>query len=121
MKAMTSGQLGAKAEKLAAKHLKKNGYRILEKNLRMKVGEIDILARHEDILVIVEVKAGKAPFEFGAPELRVGRDKRAKLRNLASSFLQKHRMTETDVRFDVVTVCFSDKDTIVRIIENAFW
>ena len=52
-------EIGKFGEKIAANHLKRNGYRILENNFRCKFGEIDIIALHRDTMVFVEVKTRK--------------------------------------------------------------
>ena len=56
--------LGSHAEDAAAKHLKKKGYRILERNIRNSLGEIDIVAEKNKALVFVEVKAGTPDPDF---------------------------------------------------------
>ena len=117
----SSREIGAKAEKLAAKALKKNGYKILKKNYQTKLGEIDILAKKDNALIIVEVKASKYEGKFGPPEHRVTLQKQRKLKKLAEALLQRYKMESTDVRFDVVAVLLGDGDPQISIIENAFW
>ena len=58
---------GIRGEKLAKDFLKKRGYRILETNYRCPEGEIDIVAKHQDSLVFIEVRT-KTSLEFGSPE-----------------------------------------------------
>lgn len=96
--------LGQQGEDLAAKHLRSQGYRVLARNCRSRLGEIDIVARSPDgrMLVIVEVKAGR-PGRF-PPEVHVNVAKQRKLTALAAGLLRKHRMTGLPVRFDVVAV-----------------
>ena len=113
-------ELGAKAESIAVAHLKKKGYRILEKNLRTRLGEIDVLARQKDVLVLVEVKSGQGDSPFGPPQLRVDARKQRKLRQLATELQKRHRLVSTDIRFDVVSVQFFDGKPVVELIENAF-
>src|SRR5258708_3257095 len=69
--------LGARGEKAAAKHLRRNGYKILLKNFRSKKAEVDIVARHKDWLVFVEVKTRQTE-QFGAPNEAVQRGKQLK-------------------------------------------
>ena len=120
MEGLSTAELGAMAEGVAVKHLKRKGYRILERNLKLRSGEIDVLARKGGVLVIVEVKAMRKESDFGPPVLRVDARKRRKLRQLAKGLMQKHKLRETDIRFDVVCVDFSQTEPIVEVIENAF-
>lgn len=112
--------LGENAEEMAARFLKKRGYRILDRNLQLRLGEIDILARQGDMLVIVEVKSAGVDSDFGPPVLRVNGRKQRKLRLLAQELLQRHRFHETDIRFDVVSVDLRSGEPVIELIENAF-
>jgi len=96
------GSLGARGERAAARHLRKLGYRILARNLRTKLGEIDILAQdpRHGCLVVVEVKAASG--DAFAPELHVNPHKRRKLSALASQLVRRYRLHDRLVRFDVV-------------------
>ncbi len=116
----SSQSLGKKAEAMAARFLKKRGYRILERNLQLRLGEIDILARVGDTLIIVEVKSAGEGSDFGPPVLRVDERKQRKLRTLAQELMQRHRFHDTDIRFDVVTVDFRSGEPEIELIENAF-
>lgn len=60
-------QFGEKGESIAERHLKKRGYKILEKNYRTKVGEIDIIAKEKNTIVFVEVKTRRS-WQFGNPK-----------------------------------------------------
>jgi len=93
--------LGAKAESLAATLLETKKYRILQRNLRTKFGEIDILAQDGNTLVIVEVKA-KTSDRFGSAIEMVTKAKQRKL-ILLTHELQMTHQTES-VRVDIVTV-----------------
>ena len=64
---MSTRDLGGQGESLAIKILQKNGYQILQRNFRCKIGEIDVIAIEQDVLVFVEVKA-RWTKEFGLPE-----------------------------------------------------
>jgi len=80
MKRRDTGILG---EKLAKDFLKKRGYHILETNYRCPEGEIDIVARHKDCLVFVEVRTKKS-LEFGSPEESITPAKQTRMRATAS-------------------------------------
>ena len=113
--------LGGKGETLAADLLRKNGYQILHRNIRSKFGEIDLVARNGKTLCFVEVKA-RSGLMFGFPEEGVSRQKQWRLSRLASWYLQRYRLLETPVRFDVVSILFDEKGTQARtrLIKGAF-
>ena len=110
---------GREGEKLAANHLKRLGYRIICRNYRCPLGEIDIIARHRDVLVFVEVKARRSK-AFGSPKLAITPAKQHKLSQVAWHYLQKHDLTETRARFDVVTVSKIRGTPHFEVIKNAF-
>lgn len=95
---------GARGEQAAAKHLKKIGYRILARNLRTRLGEIDILARDPATrcLVVVEVKTSTDPRWL--PEQHVDTRKQRKLASLGAMLLKQRRFARSTIRFDVVGV-----------------
>jgi len=94
-------QLGDQAESLAATFLLKKGLKILRRNLRTKLGEIDILAKDKDTLVVVEVKAKTDSHQGQAIEM-INHAKQRKLILLA--FEMQKRFKTTAVRIDAVTV-----------------
>ncbi len=112
-------QLGNHGEDLAAAALKKQGYKILERNYVTPLGEIDLIARQGKTLVIVEVKTRKS-LRFGSPQESVSHTKQAKLRRLADYYLKAKRLPEAAVRFDVVAVTLAGDEPQVEIIQNAF-
>lgn len=96
-------RLGARGEALAARRLKRLGYRILERNYRCAAGEIDLIAIDGDVLVFVEVKT-RSTADYADPAESVGRSKQAKLRRAARHYLGTRHAQECPCRFDVVTV-----------------
>jgi len=99
--------VGALGERVAAGYLKKQKYKILGKNLRFKIGEIDLLARSADgcFLVLVEVKTREFSKDDGfLPEYRVGRDKQRKQVQLARLLMKKYGLSSERIRFDVIGV-----------------
>ncbi len=105
--------IGNQGEEIATEYLKKKGYKILKRNLRLKIGEIDILAQDGKILVIVEVKAGKTG-KFDMAIFRIGTQKQNKLRNLALALEQIY--PNTNIRIDAINV---DHNGTATHIENA--
>lgn len=96
---------GSWGEDIAAKFLRKKGYRIIERNFRCKKGEIDIVASEGDSLVFVEVKT-RSTTKFGEPEEAVNPDKMHHLHRTAYIYLRKNKLRpgEITVRFDVVSI-----------------
>jgi len=117
MKRRDTGILG---EKLAGDFLKKRGYRIYETNYRCPEGEVDIVARHKDSLVFIEVRS-KRSLEFGSPEESITPTKMERLRAVAAHYRQTHNNLPPLWRIDVVAVEIDRKDKPLRIelIENA--
>ncbi len=111
---------GIRGEKLAKDFLKKRGYRILETNYRCPEGEIDIIAKHKDSLVFIEVRTKKS-LEFGSPEESITPTKKERLRATASRYRQTHNDLPLLWRIDVVAVELNQEGKLSRIelIENA--
>lgn len=111
---------GQEGEKKAARYLQQKGYRIVAKNLRSSLGELDLVAEDGSVLVFVEVKARQTE-KFGGAIYAVHRQKQEKLIRLASQYLARHHLTGRMCRFDVVllqgTTC---ADSQVDHIKNAF-
>ncbi|TRZ48886.1 MAG: YraN family protein [Dehalococcoidia bacterium] len=117
MKRRDTGILG---EKLARDFIKKRGYHILETNYRCPEGEIDIVAKHKDCLVFVEVRT-KTSLEFGSPEESITPTKQARMRATAAHYRQTHNDLPPQWRIDVVAIELDQKSKLSRIelIENA--
>ncbi len=121
---MTTGdprhQFGQASEARAEAFLRQKGYRILERNLRTSLGELDLVAEEAGVLVFVEVKA-RTMGAFGGALLAVDRRKQAKLIRLASQYLAQRHLMDRACRFDVVLVQGeADAPFQVEHIENAF-
>lgn len=95
--------LGLRGEDIAARELKRRGYRIVERRWRSKLGEIDLIARDGETLVVVEVKA-RSREDYGPPADAVDGVKRKRLVRLAKAYLRARSLGATTVRFDVVGV-----------------
>ena len=125
MKTVDIGRLG---ETLAAKHLKKQGYRIIAKNAKISYNELDLIALVGHDIVFVEVKArtvGEDMYSsYGSPASAVTKSKQSHLLAAATQYLRAHpRYAARQPRFDVVEV-YLDKEThsVLQIhhIQNAF-
>ena len=115
----TRRQLGDQGEDLAAAALKKQGYKILERNYVTPLGEIDLIARQGKTVVVVEVKTRRG-LRFGAPQESVNPGKQGRLRRLADYYLKAKGLTGSSVRFDVVAVTLAGDEPQVEIIRDAF-
>ena len=113
---MDNKVLGNKGEQAAATYLTKHGYQICARNFRVPVGEIDIIAEHDDVLAFVEVKTRRG-LRCGFPAQAVTYYKQQKIRKIASLYLTKHNLYEkVPIRFDVIDI-LGEK---VTHIKNAF-
>lgn len=97
--------LGGEGEEIAVAFLQKLRYRILERNVRFRGGEIDIVARDRQTLVFVEVKTRRVTC-YGPPQLAVTPFKQRQLSKAALAWLTKNRGFDQAARFDVVAITF---------------
>ena len=111
---------GAFYEEEAVKFLKKKKYKIIERNFYSRQGEIDIVAKQENVLVFIEVKArekstGLNPFEA------VDEYKKKKIISAAKKYLLQKNMFNTYIRFDVAGITVENgKVDKIEIIKDAF-
>lgn len=111
------GQLG---EKIAETFLRKKGFKVLLKNYRSPLGEIDLVCLDDKAYVFIEVKTSSS-LEFGPPLLRVNWKKQKQIIQTALAFLKQRGKLACDCRFDVVSILLEkDKDPEIEHIENAF-
>jgi len=96
-------EFGHAGEAKAEEFLRNKGYRILERNLRTTLGELDLVAEDGRVLVFVEVKT-RATETFGGALLAVDRRKQVRLSRLASQYLAQRHWSDRECRFDVVLV-----------------
>ena len=95
--------LGRQGEQLAAEHLQRAGFRVLDRNWRCAEGEIDIVAVDRRVLVACEVKT-RSGTGYGTPLEAVDWRKRRRLRRLAVNWVMAHGVLFDEVRVDVVSV-----------------
>jgi putative endonuclease len=111
--------LGKKGEDLAIAQLRALKYKILERNYKCALGEIDIIAREKDTLVFVEVKT-RTTRDFGGPAAAVNERKQRQLSKVALTYLNQKKITEMPARFDVVAVELIPPAPQIEVIRNAF-
>ncbi|MFQ5866382.1 MAG: YraN family protein [bacterium] len=107
--------LGKRGENISVEFLKKQGYKIMERNYRCSLGEIDIVAKDKNVLCFVEVKTRKTK-EYGLPEQAIDWHKQKKLAKVALTYLKEKKIYRQDLRFDVVSV-YPDH---IELIKDAF-
>jgi putative endonuclease len=120
--------LGALGERLAADHLRRAGYRIVERNFRTRFGELDIVAAGERCLIFCEVKTRvRGPSGGPGPFDAIGPDKRRRLRAMAAQWLVERRPAVAepatrDLRFDAIGISISPSGRLLSLdhLEDAF-
>ena len=112
--------LGERGEALAWNFLKKRGYLLLEKNYRTRLGEVDVVARKDGVLVFVEIKT-RRDHRFGLPEEAVDWKKRRKLARVAQAYLQAEGLENRSARFDILSVTWDGTaEPNFSLLEDAF-
>jgi len=108
--------IGHRGEELAKDYLLRQGWDLIKTNYRLPFGEVDILAKDGDTIVVVEVKA-KTNLRFGLPQEEVTIQKQAKLKKLANKISQD--FPERLIRIDVLAIDYSQKPPKIDHIINA--
>jgi putative endonuclease len=119
---MQRRETGRCAEGIALRFLKKEGFKVIEKNFLCRLGEIDIIAKDGDETVFVEVRSAFAKNYFMEPLESIGPIKIEKVRRSALFWLNRHNIDSCNMRFDVVAVLFRQdfKKYEVTYIKDAF-
>lgn len=116
IKKVNKRKLGADKETMAIAYLEAKGFRILTRNFRCRQGEIDVIARHGEYLVFVEVKYRKDA-EKGSPQAAVGIQKQKKICRVADYYRLTREMGDgVAVRYDVIAIQGNE----ITWIPNAF-
>ena len=110
---------GAWGEDRAAEFLAREGYRILERNYRCSLGEMDIIAREGRTVVFVEVKT-RSSERFGPPQAAIGPHKQRRMTAIALCYLKAHGLLGTTARFDVAAVSLGEGKEKITLYRNAF-
>jgi len=117
--------LGSDGEKIAATYLKNKGYQIIVTNyaniLGRRLGEIDIIAKDQDILVFVEVKTRDLETYAGTlPEENITAKKIHKLAKIANQYLNRYKLQDIPYRFDAISVWlnYRNRQAKIKHIEN---
>ena len=112
-------QLGAAGEDAAQRWYEARGYEIIDRNWRVREGEIDLVVRHGSTVVFCEVKT-RSSDRYGAPVEAITATKQRRLRTLAARWFAEHPGQRGPVRFDVASVLPAGAEPTVDVIEAAF-
>lgn len=107
--------IGSRGEEIATKFLEKQGYKILDRNYRCRLGEIDIIGMDLDYLTFIEVKY-RRNVNTGYPIEAVGYYKQKRIVKTAMYYAKVKRLFNVDIRFDVVEII----DNQIRVVKDAF-
>jgi putative endonuclease len=111
--------LADRGENVAARYLRDRGMKIIARNYRCELGEIDIVAREGKTLVFVEVKT--RAYDDPTPEEQVNNAKQHQITKAARFYLNRYGTPQPPARFDVVAVVWpTGRDPIIRHTPNAF-
>jgi putative endonuclease len=111
--------LGKSGEEVACDELSRRGYAILERRYRTRHGEIDIIARHQDCIVFVEVKT-RTGEDYGGGAVAVTAWKQRRVAQIAVDYLARRRLHDRPCRFDVVIVDCSSGQPRIDVLAGAF-
>ncbi len=114
--------LGNRSERIAATYLRRQGLRILAKNMDARgIGEIDLLAREGDTLVVVEVRSRRVG-DVQIPLDSVAHGKRRRILAATRWLIRRHDLAGVTIRQDIVAIAWSDQNKVIEIrhIRNAF-
>ena len=116
----TNQETGNKGEEMAAVHLTKKGYKILERNWRFKRWEVDIIASQGKFLHFFEIKT-RTSNRFGNPEESIGREKMNNLRNAAEEYQYQHPEWKY-IQFNVLAITLNYGEPIEYfLIEDVYF
>ncbi len=121
MRGWLARAFGNRGERLAAKHLRRQGYKIIARQFTNRFGEIDIIARDGDCTVFVEVKTRKSDAK-GHPTESVHAGKQRQLTRAALAYLKQQGLLESRARFDVIAITWPADGTPPQLehFKNAF-
>ena len=112
-------ELGKKGEQLAINFLLEKGYNIIERNYRFDKAEVDIIAKKENILAIVEVKT-RSTADFGAPQDFVKPKQIQRLVKAVDEYVIVNELV-VEVRFDIIAIIKEKKGFAIEHLKNAFY
>ncbi len=112
---MNKREKGKVFENIAENYLKAKGFEILGRNYRTRQGEIDIIAKKENLIIFVEVR-GKTSDSFGLSEESINTSKTMKILETAKHFIYQNNLFDYDYRFDLIAININQVNHIENII-----
>lgn len=118
---LSNSSIGQISEDLACKYLIQQNYKIIERNWRFKKAEIDIIAKHSNCLIFIEVKS-RSYTAFGQPEEAIDAKKEAMLIDAAQRFMESINY-DWEIRFDIISMILTKSMKIKKIdhFKDAFF
>mgnify|MGYP004591118927 CR=1 FL=1 len=110
-------QKGNIGEDLTCKYLVKNGYTIIKRNYRNRLGEIDIIAMYKKEVVFVEVKL-RTSKQFGKGIESIGFYKKKNIINIAKLFIQQNHIENLQIRFDAIEIFVEDEKATINHLKQ---
>lgn len=112
-------QLGKKGEQLAIDFLLEKGYDIVERNYRFDKAEVDIIAKKNQTLAIVEVKT-RSTSDFGDPQDFLKPKQIKRIVKAVDEYVLVNKM-DLEIRFDIIAIVKENKGYLIEHLENAFY
>ena len=110
-------RFGAVGEIIAEMYMKKNGYKIIQRNYETSTGEIDLIAKKNDMLVFIEVKT-RTNQQYGLPEESINIARANRIRKVALCFISDPKGNRnSDIRFDIISI-LADRKKLEGIIKT---
>ena len=109
---------GAMGEEIAARYLANKGYRIIDRNYRTNIGEIDIIALKDDLLIFIEVKS-RTNIIYGYPYEAVNWKKQEKIIKSSLIYMKHKKLKDYQIRYDIIEI-YLQNNRKINHIENAF-
>jgi len=116
-------ELGKKGEELAVEYLRKDGYKILDRNWTYQKAEIDIIAQKENILAVIEVKT-RSSLDFGSPQDFVKPKKIQLLIKAVNAYInyrEKDFCDDLNIRFDIIAIHKNGESFAIEHLTDAFY
>lgn len=116
---ISAREKGDLAENIAVKYLEDKGYLVIQRNWYFHHYELDVIARKDNMLVIIEIKS-LINNSIQEPYQAVNFNKQRMIIAAANAYIHKEHVT-LDVRFDIISILFRNQQPVIEHIENAFY
>lgn len=116
LKSILFGKCG---EDIASDFLKRNNYKILKRNYRSRLGEVDIVAEDKGVICFIEVKTRHSD-RFGEPQEAIFKKKQRQISKAALCYLKENKLMDSRSRFDVLSITYIGQSPKIDLIRDAF-